>query len=285
MIVSASGLSVSTPLRFALLAPKALLVGIFLFAVGSVVVASFRDPNGHLSFGLYADLIASDTIQILIWRTVKVAGLTTLICALLAYPLASFIASSRRRNLLLVLVISPWLTSVIVRTFGWIVILGNRGVLNSSLRGLGLIDAPLRILFTPAGTILGLVHVLLPFMVISILAVLVQLDRRLPEAGMSLGAGPIQTFLRITFPLSLPGVLSGCSLTYLLASGAIVTPILLGGLRDTMLGTQIFQEIFALYNFNRAAAMAMVLLVTSLVVVVPVQWIEARLRRPPGVAS
>jgi putative spermidine/putrescine transport system permease protein len=231
-----------------------------------------------LTIGLYVNLIATDTIQILIWRTVKVAGMTTLICAVLAYPLASFIASSRRRNLLLILVISPWLTSVIVRTFGWIVILGNRGVLNTSLRSLGLIDAPLRILFTPAGTILGLVHVLLPFMIISILAVLVQLDRRLPEAGMSLGAGPIQTFLRITFPLSLPGVLSGCSLTYLLASGAIVTPILLGGLRDTMLGTQIFQEIFALYNFNRAAAMAMVLLVTSLVV----QWVEARLRRPPG---
>jgi putative spermidine/putrescine transport system permease protein len=285
MLVSPSGLSPSGPLRIALLAPKALLVGIFLFAVGSVVSASLRDPDGHLTIGLYANLIATDTIQILIWRTVKVAGLTTLICALLAYPLASFIASSHHRNLLLILVISPWLTSIIVRTFGWIVILGNRGVLNTSLRSLGLIETPLRILFTPAGTILGLVHVLLPFMIISILAVLVQLDRHLPEAGMSLGAGPIQTFLRITFPLSLPGVLSGCSLTYLLASGAIVTPILLGGLRDTMLGTQIFQEIFALYNFNRAAAMAMVLLVTSLVVVIPVQWVEARLRRPPGVSS
>jgi putative spermidine/putrescine transport system permease protein len=285
MIVSPSGLSPSRTARLLLIAPKALLVSIFLFAVGSVVLASFRDAEGRVSLALYESLIANDTIQILIWRTVKVAGLTTLICALLAYPLASFIAASRRRNLLLILVISPWLTSIIVRTFGWIVILGNRGVLNTSLKGLGLIDAPLRILFTPAGTILGLVHVLLPFMIISILAVLVQLDRRLPEAGMSLGAGPFQTFMRITLPLSLPGVLSGCSLTYLLASGAIVTPILLGGLRDTMLGTQIFQEIFALYNFNRAAAMAMVLLVTSLVVVIPVQWVEARLRRPPGVRT
>jgi len=123
------------------------------------------------------------------------------------------------------------------------------------------------------------VHVLLPFMIISILAILVQLDRRLPEAGMSLGAGPFETFCRVTLPLSMPGVLSGCSLVYLLASGAIVTPILLGGVRDAMLGTQIFQEIFALYNFHRAAALAMVLLVTSLVVILPVQWLEARLRR------
>ena len=99
---------------------------------------------------------------------------------------------------------------------------------------------------------------------------------------MSLGAGPFETFLRVTFPLSLPGVLSGCSIVYLLASGAIVTPILLGGLRDTMLGTQIFQEIFALYNFHRAAAIAMVLLVTSLLVVIPVQWLDARLRRLSG---
>lgn len=282
MAIAASGLTTTGATRAVLLLPKAILVGIFLFAVGTVVVASFRNGDGALSLTLYGELVSSGTVQLLIWRTVKVAGLTTIICAILAYPLSSFIAQSKYRNLMLVLVISPWLTSVIVRTFGWIVILGNRGVLNTTLRSLGLVDGPVRILFTPTGTILGLVHVMLPFMVISILAVLVQLDRRLPEAGMSLGASPFETFLRVTLPLSLPGVLSGCSLVYLLASGAIVTPILLGGLRDTMLGTQIFQEIFALYNFNRASALAMVLLVTSLVVVIPIQWIEARLRRQAG---
>lgn len=282
MAIAPSGLSSSRTERAMLLLPKAILVGTFLFAIGSVVLGSLRDNEGRLTFATYHELIVTNTVQVLIWRTVKVAAITTVVCALLSYPLASFIAKSRRRNLLLVLVISPWLTSVIVRTFGWIVILGNRGVLNIALRDLGLVDGPVRILFTPTGTILGLVHVMMPFMVISILAVLVQLDRRLPEAGMSLGASPFETFLRVTLPLSLPGVLSGCSLVYLLSSGAIVTPILLGGLRDTMLGTQIFQEIFALYNFHRAAALAMVLLVTSLVVVVPIQWVEARLRRGPG---
>ena len=96
---------------------------------------------------------------------------------------------------------------------------------------------------------------------------------------MSLGAGPIEAFARITLPLSLPGVLSGCSLVYLIASGAIVTPLLLGGLRDRMIGTQIFQEIFALYNFPRAAALAVILLVSSLLVIAPLQVIEARVRR------
>lgn len=281
-MIAPSGLSASATMRLLLMAPNALLVAVFLFAIGTVVIGSVLDNDGHLTVALYSDLLASNTIQLLTWRTVKVAGLTTLFCALIGYPLALFVANSRRRNLLLVLIISPWLTSVIVRTFGWIVILGNRGLLNNTLRSLGLTDGPVRILFTPAGTILGLVHVLVPFMIISILATLVRLDRRLTEAGMSLGAGPFQTFLRVTFPLSLPGVLSGCSLVYLLASGAIVTPNLLGGLRDTMLGTQIFQEIFALYNFHRAAAIAMVLLVTSLVVVVPIQWLDARLRRMAG---
>jgi putative spermidine/putrescine transport system permease protein len=281
-MIAPSGLSASPVARLLLIAPKALLVTIFLFAIGTVVVGSVRDNDGNLSLALYQELLRSNTIQILTWRTVKVAGLTTIICALIGYPIAAFIASSRRRNLLLVLVISPWLTSVIVRTFGWIVILGNRGLLNNVLRTLGITDGPVRILFTPTGTILGLVHVLLPFMIISILATLVRLDRRLPEAGMSLGAGPFETFLRVTLPLSLPGVLSGCSIVYLLASGAIVTPILLGGLRDSMLGTQIFQEIFALYNFHRASALAMVLLVTSLVVVIPIQWLDGRLRKLLG---
>jgi len=281
-MIAPSGLSASPLARLLLVTPKALLVAIFLFAIGTVVVGSVRDNDGNFSLALYDELVRSNTIQILTWRTVKVAGLTTLICALIGYPIAAFIANARRRNLLLVLVISPWLTSVIVRTFGWIVILGNRGLLNNLLRSLGITDGPVRILFTPTGTILGLVHVLAPFMIISILATLVRLDRRLAEAGMSLGAGPFETFLRVTFPLSLPGVLSGCSIVYLLASGAIVTPILLGGLRDAMLGTQIFQEIFALYNFHRASALAMVLLVTSLVVVIPIQWLDGRLRKLSG---
>ncbi len=282
MPISASGLPTSRLGRSVLLLPAAVLVGIFILAIASIVLGSVRNDAGHMTLAVYRELLANEVLRLIVWRTVQIAGLTTLICALLAYPLATFIARSRRRNLWLVLVVSPWLTSVIVRTFGWIVILGNRGVLNMTLRNLGLIDSPLRILFTPAGTILGLVHVMMPFMVISILAVVVQLDRSLPEAGMSLGASPFETFLRVTLPLSLPGLLSGCALVYLLSCGAIVTPILLGGLRDTMLGTQIFQEIFALYNFHRAAALALVLLATSLVVVVPIQWVEMRLRRRAG---
>ncbi len=279
MAISASGLRASRPLRLALLLPNVILVGFFLYAIAYAIGSSFYIANGGFSLALYGDLFSTDTIQQITWRTVRVSAIVTVCCAVLGYPLASFIAHTRHRNAVLVLVISPWLTSIIIRTFGWIVILGNRGLFNNTLRDLGLIRFPIRILFTPLGTTIGLVHVLLPFMVISILAVLVQLDRRLTEAGMSLGAGPIETFLRVTLPLTLPGVLSGCSLVYLLASGSIVAPILLGGLRDTMLGTQIFQDISALYDFKRAAALAVILLLSSLIVIIPVQLLEAWMRR------
>ncbi len=281
-MIAASGVTTSAPGRTLLLAPTALIIAIFLFAVGTVVVGSLRDASGGFSAAIYLELLRSPTIWNLTLQTVWVASLTTVICAVMGYPIALFIARSRRRNLMLVLVISPWLTSIVVRTFAWIVMLGNRGVVNNTLTGLGLTDRPVQFLYTPTGTIIGLVHVLLPFMVISVLAVLARVDRRLAEAGMSLGAGPFETFLRVTLPLSLPGVLSGCSLVYLIASGAIVTPLLLGGLGDAMLGTQIFQEIVHLFNFPRAAAMAMVLLVTSLVVVLPIQLLDARARKRLG---
>jgi len=277
--MSRTGIAFSLTGRALLLAPKALLVVGFLAAIAGIVLSSFTAGGTGLSLALYGEVLRSPVMQDVILRTAVVSALTTILCLIIGYPIAMLLARSRHRNLLLILVISPLLTSIIVRTFGWIVLLGNRGILNKTAMALGLTETPIRILFTPLGTIIGLVHVLLPFMIISVLSIVSQMDRRLPEAGMSLGAGPLETFARVTLPLSLPGMLSGCSLVYLIASGAIVTPLLLGGLRDRMIGTQIYQEIFALYNFRRAAAMAVILLISSLLVIAPMQWAEARVRR------
>lgn len=278
-MVARSGAALPRLARLVLAAPTALLVLCFLLALAGVVGSSFLAKGGGLSMALYGELLQSTVIRTVIIRTIWVSATVTLLCVAFAYPLALFIARSRHRNLMLVVVISPWLTSIVVRTFGWMVLLGNRGALNAALISLGLADGPVRILFTPTAVVIGLVHVFLPFMVISILSVLQQQDRRLTEAGMSLGAGPIETFARVTLPLSMPGVLAGCSIVYLLCSGAIVTPLLLGGVRDRMIGTQIFQEVFELYDYQRAAAMAVILLVTSLAVVIPMQLVEARVRR------
>lgn len=266
---------ISSGQRFALFALMGLLIGAFALSILGLVWSSLK----HGGLALYGSLLLDPVMQRVLWRTVWVAVVTTAVCALLGYPLALFLARSPNRNLWLILVISPWLVSIVVRTFGWMVLLGNRGVINTALRDWGIIASPIRILFTPTAVLIGLVHVFLPFMVIALLSNLLQQDRKLEEAGLILGASRWQTFRRVTLPLSMPGVLSGCSLVLLMAAGAIVTPLLLGGLRDRMLGTQIYSEIFQIYDFERATAMAVLLLVTALILVFPLRLVEARVRQ------
>jgi len=275
---SRTALSLGPVARLALIAPILLLVGSFLWSLGGVVLSSFVADRAP-SLALYGDLMSSAVTRGVILRTMWVAAAVTLLCVVLSYPVALFISRSRHRNLLLVVVISPLLTSVVIRTFAWIVLLGSKGAINALLLSLGLLDAPVRIMFTPVAVVIGLTHIFMPFMIISILAVLQQQDGQLVEAGMSLGAGRLETFARVTLPLSLPGVLSGSSLVYMLCSGAIVTPLLLGGVRDRMLGTQIYEEIVELFDFRRAAGLAIVLFLSSIVVVIPMMWCETRMRR------
>lgn len=261
--------------RLALFAPMGALIAAFAVAIGGLVWTSFTKGG----VGLYAELLTDPITLRVLWRTVWISAATTCLCVLLGYPLALFLARSKHRNLWLILVISPWLVSIVVRTFGWMVLLGNRGVVNVTLRDLGLIDAPIRMLFTPTAVLIGLTHVFLPFVVIAILSSLLQQDRRLEEASRILGGTRWQTFRRVTLPLSMPGVIGGASLVLLMATGAIVTPLLLGGLRDRMLGTQIYTEIFQVFNFERATAMAVILLAMALVLVAPLRLLEAHVRR------
>ncbi len=179
----------------------------------------------------------------------------------------------------MLLVILPWLVSLVVRTYGWVVLLGNRGTLNSLLMWLGLTDMPVRMLFNQSGVIIGLVHVFCPFMIISILTVFMHIERSFEEASMMLGAGPVQTFMRVIAPLSLPGVVSGCTIVFLLSTGAVITPLLLGGPRNAMLATQIYQDVFQLFNFPKAAAMAILLTLCAALLIWPLQITEKRVLR------
>jgi putative spermidine/putrescine transport system permease protein len=264
--------------RALLAVPMGLLVLVFLVSIAGLLWSSLT----HGGLPLYGRLLADPVIVSVLWRTIWIAVVTTAICAVLGFPVALFLARARHRNLLLILLISPWMVSLVVRSFGWLVVLGNRGLLNTALRGWGVISAPIRLLFTPTAVIIGLAHVFLPFMVIAILSSLLQQDRQLEEAGRILGATRWQTFCRVTFPLSLTGVTSGASLVLLMSSGAIITPLFLGGLRDRMLGTQIYTEVFQVYNFDRATAMSVLLLVVSLVLVAPLRLLEARIRAAQG---
>ncbi|WP_342643636.1 ABC transporter permease [Rhodoligotrophos ferricapiens] len=277
-MASRSALLLSPPARLVLMSPILLVILGFFFAIGGLIVSSFSS-EGILSLDLYERLLSSPATRAVLFRTMWVAAAVTLLCLVLSYPVALFLQKAKHRNLLLILIISPLLTSVVVRTFAWLVVLGNRGALNALLLGLGILQEPAKIMFTPYAVVIGLTHILMPFMIISILATLQQQEEELVEAGMSLGAGRLQTFARVTFPLSLPGVLSGCSLVYILCAGAIVTPLLLGGVRDRMLGTDIYEDIIQLFDFDRATGMAVILFVSTMIAVIPIMWAEALIRR------
>lgn len=258
--------------------PQLMFLGLFLYGFVAITWSSVF-PDGTFTLEIYASFMTQKTYQDILLRTIQVSVWTSLFCLLLGYPLAYFLARARNTELLLLVLISPWLVSIVVRTFGWMLLLGNAGVLNKSMLWLGLIDLPVRMMFNTTGVIIGLVHVLLPLMVVCIMSVLVKSDRALEEAANSLGATPVQTFTRVIWPISLPGVYNGLLLVFLVAMGAIVTPILLGGFRQTMVGSQVFQEVFMLFNFPRAAAYAVVLLIVSFVLVIPILLHDRHLRR------
>jgi putative spermidine/putrescine transport system permease protein len=264
-----------------LLLPLLALLALFLYGLWQLVWSSFVGTGATgPSLDLYRQFFARADYVDVLFRTLWVAALTTVISLVIGYPVAYFVARYQgRRDWLLILILLPWLVSVVVRTYGWIVILGNRGLLNSYLKWMGVIDGPIKLMFNTTGVVIGLVHVFCPFMILAILAVFLQLDRSQEEASMSLGAGPVETFWRVVLPLSLPGVVSGVMLVYLMSTGAIVTPLLLGGLRDRMLGTQIYQEVLQLFDYPKAAAIAVILTVTALLVVLPLQWLERRVSR------
>jgi putative spermidine/putrescine transport system permease protein len=261
---------------FALLAGAAILIAAFLTGIAYLVIESLHTGSGWGLDNFAYFFSRSDYVAVLN-RTILVSVLATLFAALIGYPIAYAIADYKgNRNFLMMLVIMPWLVSVVVRTYGWVVILGPRGTLNSMLLSWGVIDTPLRLIFNMTGVVIGLVHVFCPFFIISVLSVLLHQDKSLREASQTLSAGPIRTFFNITLPLSLPGVITGAILVYLLSTGAIVTPLLLGGVRDGMLATQIYQDVLQVFDYPKAASMAIVLLLTAFVLVIPLQWLERR---------
>lgn len=259
-----------------LLLPPAILILMFVTGIAYLVVESLRTGDGF-GLGNFASFFARADYVAVLLRTIGIALVVTLFSVLVGYPIAYAISRYRgNRNFLMLLVITPWLVSVVVRTYGWVVILGPKGTLNSLLLSLGLIDTPVRLIFNMTGVVIGLVHVFCPFFIVSVLAVLLHLDRALDEASQTLSAGPVKTFMHVTLPLSLPGVITGAMLVYLLSTGAIVTPLLLGGVRDGMLATQIYQDVLQVFDYPKAASMAIVLLFAAFSLVIPLQWLERR---------
>jgi len=229
------------------------LIGFFLVPLFYLLAVSFaeRSPYGTIAWVLglrnYGRAFQPIYLEIY-WRSVWMALLTTVLCAALGYPVAYAIAlrvSARWRSALLLLVVIPFWTSFLIRTYAWMVILRTEGVVNNLLQSLHLTHEPLRLLYTPLAVFIGLVYGELPFMILPLYAVLQKMDPTLLEAAQDLGASRVATFLKVTLPLSRPGLVAGAVLVFIPSIGAFVTPDLLGGAR-TMMAGNLIQNQFAL---------------------------------------
>lgn len=260
------------------------LVLFFLLPLVFVAVSSFltRGPAGApvppLTIDHYQRTI--DVFGPVIWRSLYVALITTFVCLLLGYPLAFFISrrrDPRMRLLLLFLVLLPFWTNFLVRTYALITIVQREGLLNELLLRLGVILEPLQMLLTSNAVVLGLVYGYLPFMVLPIFASVERLDQRYVEAAHDLGASDVVAFLRVVFPLTLPGVVAGCMLVFIPSIGAFVTPDLMGGTRGLMIGNLIQSQFGGRGNIPLGSAVSMVLLLIVFIgVLVYTRWGQER---------
>jgi putative spermidine/putrescine transport system permease protein len=260
-----------------LVAPAFLLFVIFfVLPFGAMALLSLlsgnpaTNPNVFFTTRNYERLVGDSLYAEALVATLRIGLITTVVSLLVGYPLAHWMARMHSRvghALLLMAVIAPMLTGIVVRTFAWMTLLQDRGVINTTLMALGWTDRPIGLMYNEFGTIVALVHIYVPFMVLTLTGVIGRIDERLEQAARSLGAGRMRAFVEVTLPLSLPGILAGSLLVFALSISAYVTPTLMGGTDVLTLPMLIYQQVGSSFNLGFAGALGVVLLVVSLVVV------------------
>ena len=238
----------------------ALLLVAFVYPISALLLRSISDP--HWGLQNFAIMVYRPVYLRVLFNTAEISGLVTIACAVLGYPFAYTMATSSasvRRALVLIALVPFW-TSILVRTFAWLVLLQREGLINQVLLAIGLTDQPITMVHNRIGTLIGMVQILLPFMVFPLYSVMLRIDPAYVQAASGLGAGPIRAFWRIYLPLSMPGVLAGSTLVFIIALGYFITPALLGGPHDMMIAQLIEQQISNFGNWGFAAALAVALL-------------------------
>ena len=251
-----------------LLSPALITVTLLLFLpLLFIVVYSFwlRTATGADQVGFFLDnwqkALGDRFYREILFSTLRISAITTIVCAEMGYPAAYFIARSKgNKGILLLLLMLPFWISYIIRTMSWINILGVSGALNSVLMAVGVIHEPLQMLYNEKTVILGLAHYLLPFMVLNVYVSLEGVDTTLEDAANSLGATKWQSFLNVTLPLSLPGLAAGGLLCFVLGAGTYLTPLILGGTRDAMFANLVFEAIITQLNWPLGSALSLMLL-------------------------
>ncbi len=260
---------IASRLALALLLPALLVnLAVFLLPMGNLALLSFRTASAGgallegFTFATWLKMFGDSFYAELVLDSVAIALSITALTLVCAYPIALFIhrAPDRWKNLLVVACVSPLLVSAVVRTYGWMVILGDGGIVAAMLRGLGMAKAP-RMVFNTTGVVVGLVEILMPYMILALIAGFGRLSASLEEAAASLGARPFTVFRRVVLPLTLPGIMLGCLLAFVLAVSSFITPTLLGGGRVFLLATEIYDQAIVTLNWPVAAALSIVVLV------------------------
>lgn len=254
-------------LNKAMLIPALLfLLILFYFPLANILGLSLNAPN--FSAENYARFLSNDTMIRVGLRTLLYSGLVTIFCLLLGYPLAVFLSRMVKRGhtFVLVCVILPYLTSLLVRTYAWMILLSDDGLINSVLLGTGIIGQPLPLLYSTFGAMVGMVHLMLPAMVLPIYAVVHGMNHEQMRAAKALGGGPLRCFLEVFLPQTLPGVKAGCILVFAVSLGFYITPAALGSPQDLMLSNIIAKLVGTLLDFGYASAISMILLAATVAI-------------------
>jgi len=268
---------------WALSAPALLLVFLFLgLPVLSTLATTFGDPKGP--FSQYAAFFNSRFRMTVLWRTMEVAVITTTISVIIGFMTAWVVAKapSRLKSMLIIAAVFPLLTGVVVRSFAWLIILGKNGILNDTLIWLGLIAEPLSMLYTQFSVTIAMVYLFVPLMILTLVGVLEGIPQDLTEAAASLGATPAAAFRQVVLPMAVPGLIVGSVLVFTGSFTSYATPQLLGGERQMMMGTFLYQRAMVTFDWVGASTIAAVMVVVTLTTVLVMSKLARRLNPVAG---
>ncbi|MGI9319341.1 MAG: ABC transporter permease [bacterium] len=244
------------------------IVAIILIPVGWLFYLSFVGSDGQFSLEHYHKMVKYKSYARVFMTTFQVSMLTTIICILIGYPLAYFLAllPQRLAGIFMLAVLLPFWTSLLVRTYAWLVLLQRKGILNDFAIHIGLWETPIKLVHNMTGTLIGMAHIMLPFLVLPLYGAMKKIERDMMHAAANLGASPVHAFWKVFFPLSLSGLVAGSLIVFVLCLGFYVTPAVLGGGRVVMVATQITAILENQFDWGAASALGVVLLVATLLI-------------------
>lgn len=265
--------------RYLLFIPCVVLVVYFMIVpLVDIIIPTFTNTKDGM-FSAYKEFFADSYMMSIFLRTIKISLISSIICMIIGVPVSYYISrvSKKIRGLFIALTVFPILTNSVVRSFAWMSILGKSGIINTLLMKLNIINEPLSLLYTEGAIIIGTVYIFLPLMIISLVGVMENIDNDLLEAAESLGANRLKSFFKVVFPLSLPGLIVGTVLVFTGSLTAYTTPQLLGGNKNTVLATLIYQKTMTLGDWQGAAVVATIMIVVTLIVIKGINFLASRL--------